>query len=235
MNISVEAIMNEQKRCVNTSCEGEVVEPELLINPAMSEVLATAKLQHIPAGSRLLSESDCCQNFMWLLKGSIRVFKNSAQGREITLYRVNPGETCILSLQHLLSGEVFSAEAVAETEISFLALSRAEFLNAIDDSKSFRFYLLNFLSQRISNVIKLVSEVTFERLDLRLACLLGQLFERSGGMPLSLTHAQLASELGSTREVISRILKEFEYQKCIKLARGQIDLVSSEGLNWFSR
>ncbi|VAW51362.1 transcriptional regulator, Crp/Fnr family [hydrothermal vent metagenome] len=235
MSVSIEAILNKQKISADTSCVDEAVESELPINPVMLEVLDTAKLQHIPGGSHLLTESDCCQSFMWLLEGRIRIFKNSAQGREITLYRVNPGETCILSLQHLLSGEAFSAEAVAETDISFLALSRAEFLTAIDDSKSFRFYILNFLSQRIGSVVKLVSEVTFERLDLRLAGLLGQLFERSGGMPLSLTHAQLASELGSTREVISRILKEFEYQKYIKLARGQIDLVSSEGLSWFSR
>ncbi|GMQ83435.1 MAG: hypothetical protein BMS9Abin06_0169 [Gammaproteobacteria bacterium] len=116
-----------------------------------------------------------------------------------------------------------------------LVVRRRYFDRAIDDSKDFRRYLLKVLSRRIGDVVQLVSEVTFQRLDLRLACLLGQFFERSCGEPLLITHAQLAREMGTTREMVSRILKELERQQCIQLLRGEIHLVSREGLNWFSR
>jgi len=205
------------------------------IDPAILETLNTAKKQHISKGVRIPSETDHCHNFIWLLEGRIRVFKNSAHGREITLYRVNPGETCILNLRHLLLGKKYSFEAVTETDVSILTLTHEQFLSAIDNSHAFRYYILNFMSQSISSMIDLVSEVTFEQLELRLARLLSQLFERSNGHPLAATHAQLANELGTSREVISRILKEFECQKCIRLARGKIDLVSSENLNWLNR
>jgi len=208
---------------------------ESLLEPASQTILESAKQTRIPAGARLFRESERCHDFMWLLEGTVRVFKNSQAGREITLYRVAPGELCVLSLQCLLCDEGFPAEAVAETDLFGLTLSRNDFDRAIDDSKDFRRYLLKVLSRRISDVVQLVSEVTFQRLDLRLACLLGQLFERSDGEPLLITHARVARELGTTREMVSRILKELERQQCIQLLRGEIHLVSREELNWFSR
>jgi len=206
-----------------------------LLGASGRSILASARETHIPAGSRLFRETERCRHFMWLLEGTVRVFKHSRGGREITLYRVTPGELCVLSLQCLLCNEGFPAEAVAEDELTAVVLGRPDFDRAIDDSREFRRYLLQVLSRRMSQVVQLVSEVTFQRLELRLACLLGQLFERSGGGPLRTTHAQLARELGTTREMVSRILKEFEHQQCIELHRGEICLVSREGLSWFSR
>ncbi|VAW56961.1 transcriptional regulator, Crp/Fnr family [hydrothermal vent metagenome] len=211
--------------------------PELavLLNSDACDIFKSAKRSRTPAGKRLFRESDRCKSFMWLLSGSVRVFINSPGGREITLYRIDPGELCVLSLQSMLSGDVIPAEAVAESDIVSLTLSQSDFDKAIDASSLFRRYLLKFLSQRIGDIVQLVSEVAFQRLEFRLSCILGQLFERSNGRPLSITHAQLARELGTTREVISRILKELEYQDCIELSRGEISLVSRESLEWFSR
>ncbi len=206
-----------------------------LLSSDTLNLFRSTRRSKIPAGTRLFREAEKCKSFMWLLDGSVRVYKNSSGGREITLYRVDPGELCVLSLQSLFSGEGFPAEAVAETDIFGLTMSQPVFDKAVDDSKAFRNYLLMELSQRIGDVVKLISEVTFQRLDLRLACILGQLFERSSGRPLSITHAQLARELGTTREVISRILKEFEIQECIVLSRGEISLLSRESLEWVSR
>lgn len=210
-------------------------EAKTLLDHASEAILACARQTQIPAGTRVFRETERCRQFMWLLEGTVRVFKHSPGGREITLYRVNPGGLCVLSLQCLLCDEGFPAEAETETDVIGLALSRQDFNRAIDESGNFRRYLLKVLSRRINDVLELVSEVTFQRLDLRLACLLGQLFERSQGKPLKITHAKLARELGTTREMISRILKEFEHQQCIQLSRGEIQLVSREGLNWFSR
>jgi len=205
------------------------------LNALPDNILAASKQTCIPQGSHLFRESDHCECFMWLLEGTVRVYKHSREGREITLYRVTPGEFCVLSLQSLLTGSGFPAEAVADTELIGVTMSLADFDQAIDESKEFRRYLLKNLSQRLGDTVQLISEVTFQRLDLRLACLMGQLFERSNGAPLKVTHAQLAREMGTTREMVSRILKEFENQQCITLSRGEIDLVSSESLSWFSR
>ncbi|VAW68747.1 transcriptional regulator, Crp/Fnr family [hydrothermal vent metagenome] len=210
-------------------------EVENLLAPVSQEILESGKQVRVPAGTRLYTEAEHCERFMWLLEGTVRVFKNSPEGREITLYRVRPGDVCVLSLQSLLCGEGFPAEATAESDLLGLSLTLSEFNRALDQSDDFRRYLLKILSQRIGNVMKLVSEVTFQRLDLRLACLMGQLFERSNGEPVKITHAQIARELGTTREMISRILKEFEHQNCIRLQRGEVHLISREGLSWFSQ
>lgn len=198
-------------------------------------ILSASKPSRIPAGTHLFRESDRCNCFMWLLEGTVRVYKHSREGREITLYRVSPGDLCVLSLQSLLMGDGFPAEADADTEVLGISLSQADFDIAVDESREFRRYLLKNLTQRLADIVQLVSEVTFNRLDLRLACLMGRLFEHSNGEPLKITHVQLARELGTTREVISRILKEFEKQEYIRLTRGAIQLVSRENFSWFSQ
>ena len=209
-------------------------EVESLLSPVSENILEAGKQLRVPSGTRLYREEQHCERFMWLLEGTVRVYKNSPEGREITLYRVNPGDVCVLSLQSLLCGEGFPAEAVAETDLLGLSLMQCDFNKALDLSSDFHRYLLKILSQRIGNVMRLLSEVAFQRLDLRLACLIGQLFERSNGAPIKTTHAQLARELGTTREMVSRILKDLERQQCIRLQRGEIHLISGEGLDWFS-
>jgi CRP/FNR family transcriptional regulator len=199
------------------------------------EVFGEAQIIDIPAGTIMFQEASPCRNFMWLLEGSVRVFRNSEEGREVTVYRVSPGELCLLSLNSLLSDGSYPASAKSETDTKGLMISAQQFHHLMDSSRGFRNYVLQALVERLTDVISLASDVTFRRLDLRLACLLGQQFERSGGMPLKITHADLACELGTTREVISRILKEFERQECISLNRGLIHLVSQDGLEWFTR
>jgi len=208
---------------------------EDLLTPVSETIISSAKQIRIPMGTRILKENESCQTFMWLLDGVVRVFKNSPGGREITLYRVVPGDLCVLSLHCLLHKEGFPADTVAETEIFGLMLDEKAFDKAVNDSNKFCRYLLNDLSQRVSKVMNLISEISFQRLELRLACLLGQLFEQSKGKPLLITHVQLAHELGTAREVISRILKQLERQKCIRLTRGEINLVSREELAWLTR
>lgn len=196
--------------------------------------LSKAQLVNIPAGTTIFHETSPCKNFTWLLEGNVRVFKNSEEGREVTVYRVSPGELCLLSLNGLLDSGNYPASAKNETAVKALMITSEQFHHLMDNSRGFRTYVMQSLTERLSEVISLVSDITFRRLDLRLACLLGQRFERSRGMALKITHAELACELGTTREVISRILKEFEHQQCITLSRGQIHLVSQVGLDWFT-
>lgn len=194
-----------------------------------------AAIMNFDRGTLLFSESSPCTNFMWLIEGTVRVFKNSPEGREMTLYRVEPGDLCLLSLNAMFSQQPYPASAMAVTPIRGLVISAEQFRTFLDRSRAFRDYVILTLTQRLTDIISLVSDIAFRRLDLRLACFLGSQFERSGGRPLRITHSELAQELGTSREVISRILKEFERQQCISLSRGMIHLVSQEGLEWFTR
>ncbi len=221
----------------NQTCDSLLAlipDSKIQLDMSWQGILESAQKKRIPAGTCIYREAERCNSFMWLLEGTVRVFKHSPGGREITLYRVTPGELCVLSLQCLLEDEGFPAVAVAETDLVGLALNKHEFDRALDESREFRRYLLKVLSQRIGDVVQLVSDVTFHRLELRLACLIGQLFKQSEGQPLQITHAKLAHELGTTREMISRILKELEHKQCIRLSRGEIHLLSEEALDWFT-
>ena len=143
--------------------------------------------------------------------------------------------SCVLSVECLLWNKGFPAEAMADKGIVGISLNKAVFDYAVTHSSAFNHYLLKELSMRMGEVVQLVSDITFHRLELRLACLLGRLFEQTQSHSLQTTHAQLARELGTTREMVSRILKDLERKQCISLARGEIRLLSSEALNWFGR
>lgn len=196
-------------------------------------VLEKLKLVEISRNSPLLNRGQRCDQCMWLLEGTVRVFISSAEGREITLYRVEAGDLCALTLSALVSGGSVGAEAVAETPVRGLFMERGNFTAALDTSASFRLYVIRTLADRLAETTQLLNQVAFERLDLRLACRLGQLFERSQGESVSITHENLARDLGTTREVVSRMLKEFERLGCIRCGRGQIRLVSPMALEKF--
>jgi len=189
----------------------------------------------VPAGSLLYRESDKCENFVLLIEGTLRVFKSANHEREITIYRVSSGEQCVLSLQSMLSGDNYFANAIAETELTFLTLNKTDFYQLLDESNAFQQYLLKYMSQRLYDIVTLVSDVMFKQINARLAGILRNLFKQSTAGSIALTHAQIAKELGTTREVISRALKELEKQKCIKLFRGSIKLLSLESLDWLSQ
>ncbi len=199
-----------------------------------TETIDQAKSMSIKADTTLFSGSSTCNNFMLILEGTIRLYQSAEDGREITLYRVQAGDLCILSLNSLMKNQSFNAIAVTESDVTALAISSDHFKSVLSSSATFRDYVLTTLTERLCETIYLIQDTVFNHLDMRLACMLGGLFERNQDPVLKVTHQDLAHELGTTREVVSRILKEFERKNCIKLSRGHIELTSSEGLRWFS-
>lgn len=216
--------------------ELNVTYPELsdIRDPLWVDTIEHAKLMQVESDTTLFSGAATCNNFMFILEGTIRIYQTAADGREITLYRVEAGDLCILSLNSLLKKKSFNAIAVTETPVKALALSSDNFKNMMNSSAMFRDYVINILTERLCETIYMVQDTAFNHLNMRLACMLGSLFERNKGPVLQITHQAIALELGTTREVISRILKEFERQNCVKLSRGKIELASAEGLQWFS-
>jgi CRP/FNR family transcriptional regulator len=196
-------------------------------DPGWNEVVRKAQPITIPSGTIVIHKDTACQNFLLLSEGSMRVRQISESGREIVLYRVGPGDISILALTSLVDGGHYPAEAITETEVRGLSISQSDFRKALANSEGFRVFVLSTMAKRLRDVIVLVEDIAFQHLDIRLAEALQKLFKMNNSTSLKITHEELAMELGTTREVVSRLLKDFEQKKgCVRLHRGQIELVS---------
>ena len=180
----------------------------------------------VPAGTQLFAEQQACPGFPLLMAGSIKVLKLAASGRELMLYRVQPGGSCIISSSCLLGKADYNARGIAETALTLLILPVAEFSRLLVEHPPFRDFVFHLFTERIAELMQLVEEVAFARLDQRLAKLL--LARQSDA--LSVTHQQLADELGSVREIVSRLLKGFAAQGLVALGREQVTITDRPGL-----
>lgn len=206
--------------------------PELagISDGAWLEALRMTTDTSVPSGTILIRRGDPCRNFVLVAEGTVRVYERSDTGREIVLYRVKAGEMCILTMTNLIEHTAYAAEAITEDCVKIASIPVPYFQNALACSEGFRNFIMATLARRVSVMMRLVEQIAFQRLDLRLACLLGQLFGSRHTSRLAITHQELANELGTAREVISRMLKEFEHMQCIRLHRGEIELVSQDAL-----
>lgn len=185
-------------------------------------ILNSAQIMDAPAETMLATVGSSCANFMLLLKGAVRIYQEDENGREMTLYRIAPGDVCLMSLNSLIHDRPFRANAASETDISMILFSAEDFHKAMKVSDAFRMLILSSLVDTVCTMVQSFYDTAFEPLDMRLACLLGRLFERAGSDTLDITHQELSQELGTTREVVSRLLKKLEQQECIVLKRGKI-------------
>ena len=186
------------------------------------DILNKTQIMHVPANTELATTGSRCTNFMLLLDGSVRVSQDDEKGREMTLYRISPGDVCLMSLNSLFHDRPFRANAKSETDIDIVLFNAEDFHTAIRVSDAFRTLIFTSLVDTVCTMVQTFYDTAFEPLDMRLACLLGRLFERAGSNTLDITHQELSQELGTTREVISRLLKKLEQQDCIVLKRGKI-------------
>ncbi len=194
--------------------------------PRLERLLAEAEVVRAPAGSVLFDAGQPCRGFPLLLEGSVRVGKASAGGREILLYRVEPGQGCILSGGCLLGHSDYSARAVAEEAVTLLRIPPALFQELMLELEPFRSQVFAMYGERLSDVMQLVDEVAFRRLDQRLAQLL---IHR--GPVVEATHQKLADELGSVREIVSRLLRSFESRGWVRLERERITVLAPKSLS----
>jgi len=179
---------------------------------------------HAAAGQVLFAEGQPCQGFPLVVEGAVRVAKTSPGGRSLELYRVTPGEMCVISTTCLFGGALLAAEGacVAPTEIVLLSAAGFEQLAA---DPAFRRYAFGVLAERIAQLMSMVEAVAFQRLDQRLAAaLLGR------GAVIDATHQALADEIGTVREIVTRLLKRFETDGWLRLGRGRIELRNAAAL-----
>ncbi|MDA8256957.1 MAG: Crp/Fnr family transcriptional regulator [Betaproteobacteria bacterium] len=178
----------------------------------------------VPGATTVFDEHQPCRGFPFVLDGGIRVVKLSPSGRELPLYRVLAGESCIISSSCLLGHADYNARGVSEGPTTLALLPRPLFEEMLAEPV-FRNFVFALFSERMAELMQLVEEVAFRKLDQRLAALL-----LGKGRVVHATHQQLADELGSVREMVSRLLKGFAEQGLVKLGREQIELLDAAGL-----
>ncbi len=186
----------------------------------LSALLQPKAVMQVPAGTWIFAEHQPCQGFPLLLEGSIKVVKQAASGRELMLYRVAPGGSCIITSSCLLGHSDYNARGIAESPLSMLLLPGPVFGQLMLDHAPFRDFVFHLFAERIGELMQLVEEVAFARLDQRLARLL---LARNDSV-LNVTHQQLADELGSVREIVSRLLKGFAAQGLVSLGREHLTI-----------
>ena len=187
-----------------------------------TQLLSRAGRKPFPAGTHLYWEGDSCSGIAFLLSGAIRVYKCGESGREITLYEIGPGETCILNASCILGNKRYPANAVTTSEGELVLVPARDFRRLLESHEVMRDFVFALLSERLGEVMELVNEVAFRRMDERL---MDYLVEKSGDGVLRVTHQKIASDLGTSREVVSRLLKDFERQGKLALDRSTISLL----------
>ena len=178
----------------------------------------------IPSGTVVFDESQPCRGFPFVLAGAIRVAKASTGGRELPLYRVVAGESCIITSSCLLGHADYNARGVTEGQTT-LALLPRELFDEMLAEPAFRDFVFALFGERLAELMQLVEEVAFRKLDQRLAALL-----LGKGRVVRATHQQLADELGSVREMVSRLLKGFADEGLVRLGREQVEVLDPAGL-----
>jgi CRP/FNR family transcriptional regulator len=191
-------------------------------------LLKVAEIRSYPKGVEVFGPRNIPDSLLFLYEGTIRVSQTSESGREIVLYRVDAGESCVLTTACMLAEEAYNAEGVAETEIKVIVLPRAAFDRLVAEEQSFRNFVFAAYSRRLIDLLRVVDDVAFGRIDVRLA---DRLLTLAGtDREIAATHAQIAVELGTAREVISRVLHDFQKRGLIAQSRGRIAVTDKPAL-----
>lgn len=186
---------------------------------------------HLNAGERAFRPGFACSNYIVVKKGSVKVSIHTETGREIVLYRVQDGETCVLTTAGLLSGEHYDAEGVAETDTDAIILPKPVFEDLLASSPGFRRFVFSSYGERIQSLIGLIQEVAVRHVDRRLARHLLRL-ARNG--VVEATHQSMARDLNTAREVITRLLNDFADKGWVEIARGKVRLTDETALEHFA-
>jgi len=190
----------------------------------LGSLLPGLPVMRCQTGTPLFRENDACQGFPLVIEGEVRVSRSAANGRELELYRVQPGEMCLASSAGLFADQPLSARGVTTMATVLVLLPPKDFQTGMADPV-FRGYVLGLFAQRMTDLTSLIEAVAFQRLDSRLAAaLLGH------GPQRHTTHQALADELGTVREIVTRLLHRFEREGLIELSRECITVRNSTAL-----
>ncbi|MDP3009896.1 MAG: Crp/Fnr family transcriptional regulator [Methylococcales bacterium] len=189
-------------------------------------LMSASSLVTFPAGRQLFYPGSLCENYLLVLTGAVKVQIMSNNGREVLLYHVRSGDSCVLTTSCLLSGDSYPAEGISESEVQAFAMSSHAFYRCMEQSAFFREFAFKNFSSRLAKLIGRMETVVFDTIDQRICKVLLE----TGEKVIAKTHHELAYELGTAREVVSRHLKNFENYGWINLKRGTIDIINRDAL-----
>jgi CRP/FNR family transcriptional regulator, anaerobic regulatory protein len=203
--------------------------PELihLDHEAKNTLIKHSRIVEAPIGTIGYREGTPCGAYVMRLAGKSRVYKMSMNGREILLYRVGSGETCVITTTCLLGNSDYPASTIVEEPIRDVLIPAVAFHQLMLDSAIFRKFVMTNYGALISDLIVLLDEVAFHNLDARLAKTLLD----ANSTKIVRTHQQIADELGTAREVVSRQLKRLEQKGLVTLGRGQVEIINRNALD----
>lgn len=213
---------------LNLQSEWSDILPILKVPEIARVISAGAKVVDAEPGQVICHQGQQCAQLSLLVSGVVRVFRVGENGREMTLYRILPGDSCVLSASCILGQRSFPAIARVEQTAKAIMVPNHMVREWMASHEAWRDYIFSLFSNRLADVISRVDELAFQRVDHRLARYL--LDNANSSAELRLTHQQIADDLGTAREVISRVLKEFELQSAIELTRGRIRLLDLQTL-----
>lgn len=202
---------------------------EMATDEVLADMIRVGRHKKLLAHQIMCSQGEKCQGFPLVLSGRVRVHAVGQNGREITLYRLRPGDSCILAISLILSHRLSPAYVEAETDAEVMQIPVEIFRTWFDKVPFWRMFVFGQLSDRLVDVIDMTNDTVFRRLDARIASYLLDAPSRVGAT-LRTTHQDIASEVGSSREVVSRMLKVFENDGLLRLGRGLIHLLDQEAV-----
>lgn len=191
-------------------------------------LVSAARVIKLKKGDQVFGPQNVPESLIFLYEGRIRVSQSSDAGREIVLYRVEAGESCVLTTACMLAEEAYNAEGIAETDITAVILPKLAFDRLVAEEEAFRDFVFGAYSRRLIDLLRVVDDVAFGRIDVRLAERLVTLGK--GLKEIQVTHQDLAVELGTAREVVSRVLNDFQKRNLIEQSRGRITLIDKPAL-----
>ena len=199
-----------------------------LSDPVSAKVFAAASFVSFPAGKTVYRSGDRPSNYILVIDGCVRVQEVTESGNEILLYRVGPGQPCVLTTTCLLSGDEYPAESVTEAPTQAVIIPETVFREGVNASPAFRQFVFSSYGKRLTELMMLVQSVAFDRIEVRIARVL--LGHANAQRMVTRTHQELAAELGTAREVVSRQLKSLERRDWVKLHRGMIEILKADSL-----
>ncbi len=189
----------------------------------------SAQYVELAAAEPIGEEGQLCSHLALVMDGVGRVFKLSASGREVTLYRIYRGESCVLTASCIMNQGVFPAMAVTETPVRAIVIPPVHVRKWFCGEPLWQQFIFGLLSHRLESIISVVEEVAFKRIDVRLAEQFSRALGRGDRM-IDKTHAELAADVGSSREVVSRILRDLGHRGLIRYTRGHIELLDATAI-----
>ncbi|MDF1801614.1 Crp/Fnr family transcriptional regulator [Thalassovita sp.] len=187
----------------------------------------------LPAHTPLFHAGDAVQGYAMVLSGRVDVSMTGASGREMLLYSVEPGQSCIQTTMGLLGGEDYTAEAETMVDTRLVLLPKSLFLSLMDSDPAFRELVFRAFAHRFQNMMQLLEKIAFTRVECRLA---ERLLALSADTPvLHLTQSDLATQVGTAREVVSRRLENWSRHGWVRTGRGTVEILDPQALLMLSK